>query len=189
MNSKVMTKYFKNSPIPVQEGWGTALTQLGVVLGLPLFLANPVAGAVSTGVFALINGKLSSKAQSAMNKILSNQKVKAYITAECNKAFKAVQAKYGKGYTVSKKVGSSPITTKDLTTKGEMKHAGMKNITHDATIGEYHLAVYGDTDHINAMNVVFSVRNNKTGDVTYGLHAIPAPTRDDIKKMGFREED
>ena len=192
MNSKVMNKYFKNSPNkpePVNEGWGTAFASIGVILGLGALIVNPIAGAGAIGAFALINGKLSSKSEQAMKKILDNPKIKKYIKDECDKAFKAVKAKHGSKFTISTDVKNNDISVDDVTTNGKRKYNDyMKNQIFNTKINGYFLEVYADTDHVDGMNVIFKLTDKSTKKWHYARHAIPSPTREDIKTMGFREE-
>ena len=212
MNSKVMNKYFKNSqnkPEPVTEGWGTAIVQAGVFLGV----FSSVVGLTTFNVPLLVGGagfsipfiagshKLQKISEANVKKILSNPKMKKYIESECDKIFSELKKRYsGKNYILTNKVSeydfeeqiADNITEKSEVSSKRVKRnpsKGMKNFVFNTVIGKYRIGLYADTDHVDGMDVFFTLTNKNVDSVPrLVFYQIPSPTREDIKAMGFRKE-
>lgn len=220
MNSKVMNKYFKNSPNkpePVTEGWGRQLVKIGKGLGILTAIlgassANIALGVIGSG-FALISHGADKHMEKISNdvvkKILSHPKVKPYIKKHCdiiyNKLSKYYGGPYGHKFRFSKKVPKQWLDgfmTDDITnidkdasyhsSKNQMQSEVDKHYKHYVfyeQIAEYTIAIYADTDHIQGIDVIFTLQNlSRQGEKHPVHHNIPAPKDEDIKKMGFRKE-
>ena len=203
MQSKLMNKYFKNSPNkpePITEGWGMFLAHTAVFLGLGAVLAAPTiatlgAAAACTALIVGANAHLNSKAEQAVNKILGEPKVKKYIISECDKIFKKLSNEYnGKKsmWRIKKGVSENLLNSEFPDDVGDKKvKSSMKHIILTKRIGEYAVGLFADTDHIQAMHVFFTLtRKGDSGEEVLKLvqHVIPSPSKEDIKAMGFREE-
>ena len=192
MYSNLMHKYFKNrsefSIQPTTEGWGNALqTVASIVL--------PIAG-LATGsiVPAMISIGLTTASavinHNSLKKLINQPKLQKYIIGECDKIYaKAKKEEKTISPVVGKldhmMMGSRPgnSDTKFIHKSTSIEH---KYLVYN--VGKYTVGVYGDTDHIDGMVLLLQVQNDKLEWTKIRHFNIPAPTREDLKKMGFYEK-
>ena len=158
---------------PVEEGWGMAL---GLIAGLLLAPVGMVIPIVQTEL-----------ARSKCRKLLENPKLKKYIIGECDKIYKDAKRKWPKlTRDANPKWFEGPENRSD-DDKSFLGHRsfGLKNrALHWFKIGGYTCVLIGDTAHIDGIQVLFrDMENEKLFNIN-----VKSPTREDIKKMGFREE-
>lgn len=179
---------------PVEEGWGMAISKVGVLMGLGAFIANPLVGGAVLGAAVATGSKLNSKAKEAYTKVLNSPKMQKYIVSECDKVYAKLVKKY--------KNDPSYKLNKDTTLNTLMNHAD-KNISDSESsseayvqnngfltkVGKYSIYVLADTKHVDSIKVFFTLEP-KTKDKHLKLlsYVLPAPTNDEIKAMGYRKE-
>ena len=201
-----MSKFMKVYE-PVQEGWGTAIAQvgtmaslIGTVAGFAAFGA-PIGLAClgSTIAFAYANGKMQNTSSKVVDRILKKTKLADYIDSECKKAWKEAQAEYSKSedWVLTKRVSDAlwghGYSTADRQMNGSHSLSGHTNYTSWHEVKGWDIEVYADTDHIDGIKVCFQLKA-KTREQReldpYRLlqYTLPSPTSEDIKKMGYRKE-
>ena len=189
---------------PVNEGWGTALLQIGYWTNLFAGLGGFAAGVIPVGMIctgtaiaiAMKNGKQMEISDSMIDKLLNTPKLKKYIVHECDSAWKNVNSKYkGSKWKLSKTISHDcwDSSTEDDGAKGSNKLSGVTNYTSYHKIGGYIIKIYADSDHIDGIKVCFQMKSTYPEDQSIDPYkllefTLPSPTRDDIKAMGYRKE-
>lgn len=150
------------------EGWG-------VTLG---YLFGPV-GVITAAIVSEGN----------MRKVLNNPKIKKYIISNCDRLYKKACKEYPK-YKVS--TNPTPVfhlddKTDDGVFMGALTRFGI--VASDATVGKYYLLLDGDTDHVRRVIVRFVLipKPNTGLKVRALLYTVPAPTKQDLIDLGFRD--
>ena len=145
---------------PVSEGWGKVLASMTIVGNL---------------VHAYVSAKEAEK-------ILANPKVQKYIVGECDKLLKEVKKQ---GYSNECEINKVNWSRgKAMSSNMGFKNYIFNNLQVMKKIGKYWIACVGDTDHIEKIAVFFMNKDEK-----FISRVIPAPTKDEIKALGFRKED
>lgn len=161
MYSPIMNKYFKAGKQPVIEGWGK------------------VASSIFIGLGPVLHGILSEK---AAKKILADPKIKKYILSECDKLYNQVKKD---GYSNNCDMQGFNVSRGSALSSGiTFKNHLFNSLAFFEQLGKYWVAGVGDTDHIEKIIVFFMNKDKK-----FISKVIPAPTKDDLKALGFRKED
>ena len=167
MQSKLMNKYFKHSPNvePVTEGWGSVAAW---------FFFNWV-GYLGAFIFSEAN----------VRKLMHEKSIQKYIADESKKIFnkeqkahKDLQKKLPKGIKAAIKEMMARRTEYSFLN-------AIKNFPFGYELMGWNILVWGDTDHIE--KVVLTLYS--PSEDRYICRALPAPTKNDLKRLGFREED
>ena len=158
---------------PVEEGWGMALGLIAGILLAPIGMGIPIAQ--------------TEIARNKFRKLLENPKLKKYIIGECDKIYKDAKRKWPK---ITRDVKPGLFEGSENRSKDDKAFFGHRSISirhrslSNFKIDSYTCVVIGDTEHIDGIQVLFrDLTNGKLFNIN-----IPSPTREDIKKMGFREE-
>ncbi len=189
---------------PINEGWGTALLQIGYWTSLFAGLGGFAAGVMPVGLIctgtaiaiAMKNGKQMDISDAMIDKLLNTPKLKQYITRECDAAWKTVNKKYkGTKRKLSKTIMKDcwDSATEDDGAEGSSKLSGITNYTSYHKLGSYIIKIYADSDHIDGVKVCFQMKSTDRSDQDiepYRLleFTLASPTNNDIKAMGYRKE-
>lgn len=167
MQSKLMNKYFKNSPNaqPVTEGWGSVMAWM--FFNLP--------GGVAANILSKEN----------INKMLHNKQIVEYISKTCKQIF-AKEKKVYPDLTTKLPGGIKGALKSMMARRKEYSFLNMlKNTPVGYSVGGYDLLVFGDTDHLEKIVVTFYSKSEDK----FVARALPAPTKKELKALGYREED
>ena len=153
----------------VTEGWG-------VIAG---FLFGPL-GILATSMISEAN----------MRKLLNHPKLKKYVIANCDKLYKKACKEYPKY-----KVSTNTIATFNVDDKTDdgLFYGGITRcigtIGSNVIVGRYYLMIEGDTDHFRRLIVRFVLipKPNTDLKVKAVLYTVPAPTKQDLIDLGFRD--
>ena len=158
---------------PVEEGWGMALGLIAGIILAPVGMAIPIAQ--------------SELVRNKFRKLLENPKLKKYIIGECDKIYKDAKRKWPK---ITRDVNPGMFEGPENRSEDDKAFLGHRSIglrnraLSNFKIGSYTCVLIGDTEHIDGIQVLF---RDMTNEKLFNIN-VPSPTREDIKKMGFRED-
>ena len=168
MHSQLMNKYFKNTPTsaePVTEGWGSVMAWV--------FFNWP--GGLAAMVFSEAN----------IDKMLYKDAIVKYIAQTCKQLYNEEKKAYPDLQT-ELPGGIKNCVKRMMANRKEYSFLNMvKNTPVGYTIKGYNLLVLGDTDHIEKIIVAFYSKSKEK----FISRALPAPTKKELKALGYREED
>lgn len=217
-NKNIITEAFTEVLEPVNEGWGIKLTQSGYILGWILIgsATFPFFGALKRlGIgMALvgINGKLgsyqSNLSKDVVKKIMSAKEVKEYLSLAAKSEIEKIKKFYkdDKNIKINNVPGSHAIRENDtyLTSRINKrdipkKYPNNRNINalgyividiHD--VPGFELICYADTNHIEAVSMRYGIKFKTSDGKSYEIYRtqiLPSPTEENIKKLGYKQED
>ena len=123
-------------------------------------------------------------------KILQNPKIQAYIDGVCKKQLEIVK-KENRDYDFSKHNSAesswyeNQTTTKNTT--GILNYA--KNDVGWTRVKNWQLMIFYDSDHIERIDLALLGIHKSTRKTRRFFRTVPAPTKEDMQKLGFRHED
>ena len=203
---------------PTTEGWGIRLTQGGYILGWILIgsATFPFFGALKRlGIgMALvgINGKLSTiqsnLSQDVIKKIMSAKEVKEYLSLAAKSEIEKIKKFYKNDKDI--KINTIPgahalretdryltsrISKKDIPRRYpySRKITGFGYITVDIKdVPGFEMVCYADTSHIEAVYIRYGIKFKASDGKSYEIvrtHVLPSPTEENIKKLGYKQEE
>ena len=168
MHSPLMNKYFKNTPTsaePVTEGWGTVVAWM--VFNWP------------GGAAAMILSEAN------INKMLHSKPIVKYIVQTCDQLYKQEKKTYP-DLQIDLPGGIKNCIKTVMARRKEYSFLNiLKNTPVGYSVNGYNLLVFGDTDHLEKIVVTFYSKNKDK----FVARALPAPTKKELKALGYREED
>ena len=188
----------KNTQI-VNEDWGYALARIGFFAGtIGLAAATggalgavgaPIAGAaIGTAGGIAVTKTLEAITMRNVKKVLADPKVKKFIAAECEKAFKAA-VKENKDFVVKlapadfdpAKETTALKKVEDPNKKVGSASRFFKSAGVMFTLDKYRLYIEGDSNTIKSISLTLTKVNKKGGRLNILFKTLPTPSTKDIK--------
>jgi len=152
----------------VTEGWGVVFTRFAVKHNLPFAKK--------------LEDKIWQWSETTVNKLISLPEFKSYIDREASTVFKE---EVKKNKNLSLKITPDMIEKFEETyaDEAQFKKTESRNCCFCQKVGLYYIGVFGDKSHIHGVWLLMSdVRNRKIF-----AKALPAPSPEEMKKLGYQE--